>query len=268
MKIIKVYQKFITEKSFNKESVIDELNRKELEKKIASGKKLNLTDIIANQDVYCGNYTNPEDDTEVCGYHYGEAVEGKRDEWAEKMRGMKCPGCGEVVGNLVEYISPDDLDSYEAKLPGGGFYIFSKGTEDKELLTNNPDNTKSSTTTSKSSTTPIDVKSEEDGEKPPKWVKNPKSWAMDKIVSLLTPENINQIANCYISSGIFDFKELDNLKSNMKAIYQSSKNKKESDVTDHIRRFGIKSIKGVHYLKGDKNKIAEKFENLLRYFQK
>jgi hypothetical protein len=114
----------------------------------------------------------------------------------------------------------------------------------------------------------VDVKSEEDGEKPPKWVKNPKSWAMDKIVSLLTPENINQIANCYISSGIFDFKELDNLKSNMKAIYQSSKNKKESDVTDHIRRFGIKSIKGVHYLKGDKNKIAEKFENLLRYFQK
>jgi len=114
----------------------------------------------------------------------------------------------------------------------------------------------------------VDVKSEEDGEKPPKWVKNPKSWAMDKIVSLLTPENINQIANCYISSGIFDFKELDNLKSNMKAIYQSSKNKKELDVTDHIRRFGIKSIKGVHYLKGDKNKIAEKFENLLRYFQK
>jgi len=114
----------------------------------------------------------------------------------------------------------------------------------------------------------VDVKSEEDGEKPPKWVKNPKSWAMDKIVSLLTPENINQIANCYISSGVFNFKELDNLKSNMKAIYQSSKNKKESDVTDHIRRFGIKSIKGVHYLKGDKNKIAEKFENLLRYFQK
>jgi len=158
MKIIKVYQKFITERSFNKESVIDELFRKDLEKKIASGKKLNLTDIIANQDVYCGNYTNPEDDTEVCGYHYGEAVEGKRDEWAEKIRGMKCPGCGEVVGNLVEYISPDDLDSYEAKLPGGGFYIFSKGTEDKELLTNNPDNTKSPTTTSKSSTTPIEDK--------------------------------------------------------------------------------------------------------------
>ena len=110
---------------------------------------------------------------------------------------------------------------------------------------------------------------EEDGETPPKWVKNPKSWAMDKIVSLLTPENINQISNCYISSGVFDFKELDNLKSNMKAIYQSSKDKKELDVTDHIRRFGIKSIKGVHYLKGDKDKIdlSRKFENLLRYFQ-
>jgi hypothetical protein len=113
----------------------------------------------------------------------------------------------------------------------------------------------------------VDVESEEEGETPPKWVKNPKSWAMDKIVSLLTPENINQIANCYISSGIFDFKELNNLKSNMKAIYQSSKDKKELDVTDHIRRFSIKSIKGVHYLKGDKNKIAKKFGNLLRYFQ-
>lgn len=113
----------------------------------------------------------------------------------------------------------------------------------------------------------VDVESEEEGETPPKWVKNPKSWAMDKIVELLTPENINQIANCYISSGVFDFKELNNLKSNMKAIYQSSKDKKELDVTDHVRRFGIKSIKGVHYLKGDKNKIAKKFENLLRYFQ-
>jgi len=108
-------------------------------------------------------------------------------------------------------------------------------------------------------------KSEEDGETPPKWVKNPKSWAMDKIVELLTPENINQIVNTYINSGIFKSKESD-IKSNIKAIYQSSKDKRELDVTDHIRRLGIKSIKGVHYLKGDKNKIAEKFENLLRYF--
>ena len=116
----------------------------------------------------------------------------------------------------------------------------------------------------------VDVKSEEDGETPPKWVKNPKSWAMDKIVSLLTPENINQIANYYISNGIFKFKELDNLKSNIKAIYQSSKDKKELDVTDHWRRFGIKSIRGVHQWKGDKDKIdlTKKFENLLRYFQK
>ncbi len=113
----------------------------------------------------------------------------------------------------------------------------------------------------------VDVESEEDGETPPKWVKNPKSWAMDKIVELLTPENINQIVNTYINSGIFNSKESD-IKSNIKAIYQSSKDKRELDVTDHIRLLGIKSIKGVHYLKGDKNKIAKKFENLLRYFQK
>ena len=114
------------------------------------------------------------------------------------------------------------------------------------------------------------LESEEDGETPPKWVKNPKSWAMDKIVSLLTPENINQIANYYISNDIFKFKELDNVKSNIKAIYQSSKDKKELDVTDHWRRFGIKSIRGVHQWKGDKDKIdlTKKFENLLRYFQK
>lgn len=111
----------------------------------------------------------------------------------------------------------------------------------------------------------VDVESEEDGETPPKWVKNPKSWAMDKIVELLTPENINQIVNTYINSGIFNSKESD-IKSNIKAIYQSSKDKRELDVTDHIRLLGIKSIKGVHYLKGDKNKIAKKFENLLRYF--
>ena len=111
----------------------------------------------------------------------------------------------------------------------------------------------------------VDVESEEDGETPPKWVKNPKSWAMDKIVELLTPENINQIVNTYINSGIFNSKESD-IKSNIKAIYQSSKDKRELDVTDHIRLLGIKSIKGVRYLKGDKNKIAKKFENLLRYF--
>lgn len=117
----------------------------------------------------------------------------------------------------------------------------------------------------------VDVKSEEDGETPPKWVKNPKSWAMDKIVSLLTPEsNINQIATTYVESGVFSFKELNKLKSNIKAIYQSSKDKKEADVTDHCRRFGIKSNIGAHQWKGNKDKIdlAIKFENLLRYFQK
>ena len=107
-------------------------------------------------------------------------------------------------------------------------------------------------------------------ETPPKWVKNPKSWAMDKIVSLLTPEStIHQLATLYVDMGINNFKELDNVKSNIKAIYQSSKDKKEVDVKDHIRRFGLSGKRGVHKWKGDKDKIdlAKKFENLLGYFQ-
>ena len=107
-------------------------------------------------------------------------------------------------------------------------------------------------------------------ETPPKWVKNPKSWAMDKIVSLLTPEsNIHQLATTFVESGVFDFKDLKNLESSIKAIYQSSKDKKEVDVKDHIRRFGLSSKIGVHKWKGDQDKIdlAKKFENLLGYFQ-
>ena len=117
----------------------------------------------------------------------------------------------------------------------------------------------------------VDTTQESEFETPPKWVKNPKSWAMDKIVSLLTPEsNINQIATTYVDMGIYSFKDLDNVKSNIKAIYQSSKDKKELDVKDHIRFFGKSAKKGVHQWKGDKDKIdlAKKFENLLRYFQK
>lgn len=116
----------------------------------------------------------------------------------------------------------------------------------------------------------VDTTQEPKFETPPKWVKNPKSWAMDKIVSLLTPEStIHQLATLYVDMGIDNFKELDNVKSNIKAIYQSSKNKKELDVKDHIRFFGKSAKIGVHKWKGDKDKIdlAKKFENLLGYFQ-
>ena len=116
----------------------------------------------------------------------------------------------------------------------------------------------------------VDTTQESEFETPPKWVKNPKSWAMDKIVSLLTPEStIHQLATLYVDMGIYNFKELDNVKSKIKAIYQSSKNKKELDVKDHIRFFGKSAKIGVHKWKGDKDKIdlAKKFENLLGYFQ-
>ncbi len=116
----------------------------------------------------------------------------------------------------------------------------------------------------------VDTTQESEFETPPKWVKNPKSWAMDKIVSLLTPEsNIHKLATTFVDSGIFSFKDLKTLESSIRAIYQSSKDGKEVDVKDHTRRFGLSAKKGVHQWKGDKDKIdlAKKFENLLGYFQ-
>jgi hypothetical protein len=116
----------------------------------------------------------------------------------------------------------------------------------------------------------VDTTQEPKFETPPKWVKNPKSWAMDKIVSLLTPEsNIHKLATTFVDSGIFSFKDLKTLESSIRAIYQSSKDGKEVDVKDHTRRFGLSAKKGVHQWKGDKDKIdlAKKFENLLGYFQ-
>ena len=116
----------------------------------------------------------------------------------------------------------------------------------------------------------VDTTQESEFETPPKWVKNPKSWAMDKIVSLLTPEsNIHKLATTFVDSRIFSFKDLKTLESSIRAIYQSSKDGKEVDVKDHTRRFGLSTKKGVHQWKGDKDKIdlAKKFENLLGYFQ-
>lgn len=108
-------------------------------------------------------------------------------------------------------------------------------------------------------------------ETPPKWVKNPRNWAMDKIVELLTPEtNITLIANIYVESDIFKFTDIKNLESDIKSIYQSCKAKRELDVMDHVKRFANN-----WYRKTNKNDLIDikekytlvyKFENLLNYF--
>jgi len=105
---------------------------------------------------------------------------------------------------------------------------------------------------------------------PPKWVKNPRVWAMDKIVELFTPEsNIYKVATTYVESKIFDFKDLKKLESNIRAIYQSCKDKKELDVKDHVRRFKSELAKTKNKdLVNNKDKYTQvyKFENLLTYF--
>lgn len=107
---------------------------------------------------------------------------------------------------------------------------------------------------------------------PPKWVKNPKSWAMDKIVTLFTPEsNIHQISTFYVEGGVFEFKELDKVKSFIKSIYQSSKDKNELDVYDHVRRFDEFIWQNnekidwdkVEKYSDDKNSLLRKFHGLL-----
>ena len=115
-----------------------------------------------------------------------------------------------------------------------------------------------------------------DVETPPKWVKNPKSWAMDKIVSLLTPESkIHQLSTFYVESGVFNFKDLNKVKTFVKSIYQSSKDKKELDVYDHVRRFDDSIWQNhekidwnkVESYTGDKNGLLRKFHNLLSIIQ-
>jgi len=117
-------------------------------------------------------------------------------------------------------------------------------------------------------------------ETPPKWVKNPRVWAMDKIVALLTPEsNIHQIATTFVEGGVFSFKDLKDFESSIKNIYQSCKDKKELDVKDHVRVFHQKGKRlslwdtldtnnlGKHISKNkDKYDLIHKFENLLKYF--
>jgi hypothetical protein len=62
MKHIKIYQKFITERVFNTDSIIDRVNKMALDKKISSGVNLTLADVIPDYDLYCGNHTNTDND--------------------------------------------------------------------------------------------------------------------------------------------------------------------------------------------------------------
>lgn len=272
MKYLKIFEEF---------SVIDSINKKALQDKMSSDETLTLDDVIGGYEIYCGNYTNT-DETEICGYSFGEiSPDLKKDEFAKKALGHKCPECDMTIGNITQWISQEDVDAYEVELPGEGFYLFSKETEAKMSKPNNvkieskplldkPTEDKPVTT---NKTTPSNI--DDPGlETPPKWVKNPKSWAIDKMVTLLTPESkIHQLATLYVDLGAFSLKELDTVKSMIKSIYQSCKNKKELDVKDHVRIFGKKI--GFHHwydenakLKGDKDKIdlAKKFDNLLKYF--
>jgi len=132
MKYLKIFEEFNTD-------------IKDIEKRVASGENLTLSDVMPGYDIYCGNHTNKDNDTEVCGYYFGEIEPS--DDWSKKALGRRCPDCDMTIGNVALYVSKNDLNAYEEKLPGEGFYLFSKETEDKELLNDNPDNTKNSTTT-------------------------------------------------------------------------------------------------------------------------
>lgn len=267
MKHLKIFEEF---------SVIDSLNKKALQDKMSSDETLTLDDVIGGYEIYCGNYTD-SDEKEICGYSFGEiSPDLKKGEFAKKAIGHKCPDCDMKIGNITQWVSQEDVDSFEVKLPGEGFYLFSKETESEMSKPNN----------AKIESKPLLDKPTEDKpvtnniddptlETPPKWVKNPKSWAMDKIVSLLTPEsNIHLMASTYVESGIFDFKDLKTLESSIRAIYQSSKDKKENDVKDHVRRYQLGLWQKMDYNKlkqyisknKDKTDLIYKFENLLKYF--
>jgi hypothetical protein len=127
MKYLKKYKTF---EEFNTDI-------KNIEKRVASGENLTLSDVMPGYDIYCGNHIN-NNDTEVCGYYFGEVEPS--DDWSKKVLGRRCPDCDMTIGNVVLYVGKNDLESYEEQLPGEGFYLFSKETEDEELLTDNPNN--------------------------------------------------------------------------------------------------------------------------------
>ena len=112
------------------EGVIDDLNKKARDEKSEAGEELTLYDITAGYDLYCGNYTNT-DESEICGYSFGERVPGPVDKFVKIILKRQCPDCGMEIGNRVQYISDEDLKSYEVDLPGVGFYLFPKSLDFK-----------------------------------------------------------------------------------------------------------------------------------------
>ena len=121
------------------EGVIDDLNKKARDEKSEAGEELTLYDITAGYDIYCGNYTNT-DESEICGYSFGERVPGPVDKFVKIILKRQCPDCGMEIGNRVQYIS-DDLKNYEVDLPGRGFYLFPKSLDFKsgETIENKPE---------------------------------------------------------------------------------------------------------------------------------
>ena len=122
------------------ESVIDDLNKKARDEKSEAGEELTLYDITAGYDIYCGNYTNT-DESEICGYSFGERNPGPVDKFVKNILKRQCPDCGMEIGNRVQYISDEDLKSYEVDLPGVGFYLFPKSLDFKsgETIENKPE---------------------------------------------------------------------------------------------------------------------------------
>ena len=120
------------------EGVIDDLNKKARDEKSEAGEELTLSDITAGYDIYCGNHTNADDETEICGYLFGERNPGPAANFVKTILKRKCPDCGMEIGNRVMYV--DNVNDYEEKLPGVGFYINPKSLdlESKETTENTP----------------------------------------------------------------------------------------------------------------------------------
>jgi hypothetical protein len=126
------------------ESVIDNLNKEALMKKQES-EDLTVSDILAGYDIYCGNHTNT-DESEICGYSFGEREPGPEDKFVKNILTRQCPDCGMEIGNRVVLISDVDEERKEnlfglgrtgIELPGTGFYLFPKSL-DSETIENTP----------------------------------------------------------------------------------------------------------------------------------
>lgn len=125
------------------EGMIDDLNKQAISKKTEAGEELTVLDITTGSDIYCGNHTNPNNESEICGYYFGEKNDGPAKEFAEKIVKRKCPDCGMEIGRRVMYISNEELREYEEDLPGEGFYLFSKDDESDLPIQNGGEENKS-----------------------------------------------------------------------------------------------------------------------------